>query len=166
MILAELNKLPRYRAEEEFLKCCGSKGWARAMARRRPFASFERLMQAAAEIWWRLDAADWMEAFRAHPRIGERTVPVGTAPQTWPAREQSGMSRATATVASALQEGNQQYLAKFGFIFVICASGKTAEEMLASLRSRLANPPEQEIRVAAEEQNKITRLRLEMLFTA
>jgi hypothetical protein len=73
MTLAELNILPRYRAEEEFLKCCGSVAWARTMARRRPFASFERLLQAASEIWWRLDETDWKEAFQAHPQIGKQT---------------------------------------------------------------------------------------------
>lgn len=160
MTLTELNKLPRYRAEEEFLKCCGSKGWARAMARRRPFANFDRLLQAATEIWRALDSSDWMEAFQTHPRIGERKVSGA------PAAEQAGMNRATATVASAIEEANQEYLEKFGYIFIICASGKTAEEMLANLRSRLANPPEEEIRVAAEEQNKITQLRLGRIFPA
>jgi OHCU decarboxylase len=160
MTLTELNKLPKYRAEEEFLKCCGSKGWARAMARRRPFANFDRLLQAATEIWRGLDSSDWMEAFQTHPRIGERKVSGA------PAAEQAGMNRATATVASAIEEANHEYLAKFGFIFIICASGKTAEEMLANLRSRLDNPPEEEIRVAAEEQNKITQLRLGRIFPA
>jgi len=160
MTLTELNKLPRYRAEEEFLKCCGSKGWARAMARRRPFANFDRLLQAATEIWRGLDSSDWIEAFQAHPRIGERNV--GGAP----AEEQAGMNRATATVVSAMEEANQEYFEKFGFIFIICASGKPAEEMLANLRSRLANSPEEEIRVAAEEQNKITQLRLGRIFPA
>jgi OHCU decarboxylase len=158
MTLAELNMLPRYRAEEEFLKCCGSAGWARAMARRRPFASFDRLLKAATEIWWRLDASDWMEAFRAHPRIGERK-----APATWSAQEQAGMNRATTTLASAIEEANHDYFEKFGFIFIICAAGKSAEEMLQNARSRITNAPEQEIRVAAEEQNTITHLRLRKL---
>ncbi len=159
MTLAELNRVPRYRAEEEFLKCCGSAGWARSMARRRPFASFDRLLQAASEIWWSLDAADWLEAFRAHPQIGQRK-PVSA----WSAEEQSGMKRVTATVASALEEANHEYAAQFGYIFIVCASGKSAGEMLAIVRSRLGNPPGEEIRVAAEEQAKITRLRLQKLF--
>jgi OHCU decarboxylase len=158
MTLAELNMLPRYRAEEEFIKCCGSTGWARAMARRRPFASFDRLLKAATEIWWRLDASDWMEAFRAHPRIGERR-----APTSWSAQEQSGMSRAGPSVASAIEEANHEYFAKFGFIFIICATGKSAQQMLENVRSRLANAPEAEVRVAAEEQNKIAHLRLRKL---
>ena len=161
MMLAELNRVPRYRAEEEFLKCCGSRAWARVMARRRPFANFDRLLQAAAEIWWHLDATDWLEAFRAHPRIGEHQH--ATGPAAWSAQEQSGMNRAPAATATAIDQANQAYLAKFGFIFIICASGKTAEELLANLQSRLANSHEEEIRMAAEEQNKITLLRLKKL---
>ncbi len=164
MTLAELNRLPRYRAEEELLQCCGSKAWARAMAQRRPFASFDRLSRAATEIWRGLYPADWLEAFRTHPRIGERKAAVHTAPAAWAAQEQSGMSRAPAAVATAFEEANQEYAAKFGFIFIICATGKTAEEMLENLRSRLDNSPEQELRAAAEEQNKITLLRLKKLF--
>ncbi len=161
MMLAELNRLPRYRAEEEFLKCCGSRAWARAMSRRRPFTNFDRLLQAATEIWWNLDATDWLEAFRTHPRIGEQRP--GPGPAAWSAQEQSGMNRAQAATALALEQANQEYLAKFGFIFIVCASGKTAEEMLTNLQSRIGNSREEEIRVAAEEQNKITLLRLKKL---
>jgi OHCU decarboxylase len=166
MTLPELNILPRYRAEEELLKCCGSVAWARGMARRRPFASFDRLLQAASEIWCRLDPGDWMEAFRAHPKIGQRKSAAHSSAQAWSAQEQSGMSRAGAGVTMNLEDANREYLEKFGYIFIVCATGKTADEMLAILRSRLPNAPEQEIRVAAEEQNKITRLRLERLLTA
>ena len=168
MSLPELNALPRYRAEAELIKCCGSTAWVRAMAGRRPFAGLERLMRAAGEVWWRLDAADWMEAFRAHPQIGQQQAVAVNASQAqvWSVLEQSGMNRAGVGVTMALEEANQEYLAKFGYIFIVCASGKSAEVMLASLRLRLANTPDVEIRVAAEEQNKITRLRLERLLTA
>jgi len=168
MTLVELNVLPRYRAQEELLKCCGSAAWAREVSRRRPFASFAGLLEAADEIWWGLDPVDWMEAFRAHPQIGQRrsATHTSTQAQAWSAHEQSGMSRAGVGVTIDLEEANQEYLAKFGHIFIVCASGKSADEMLALLRSRLPNLPEQEIRVAAEEQNKITRLRLEKLLTA
>jgi 2-oxo-4-hydroxy-4-carboxy-5-ureidoimidazoline decarboxylase len=167
MTLAELNVLPRYRAEEELLKCCGSTAWARGMARRRPFANAARLLEVAGEIWWRLDPDDWMQAFRAHPQIGQRQPAAHTSAlsQAWSAQEQSGMSRAGVAVTMELEEANQEYLAKFGYIFIVCASGKSAGEMLAILRSRLANLPDQEIRVAAEEQDKIARLRLEKLLT-
>jgi 2-oxo-4-hydroxy-4-carboxy-5-ureidoimidazoline decarboxylase len=157
MTLAELNALPRYRAEAEFIKCCGSPAWARMMAGRRPFVNRERLLRAANEVWSRLDPAGWMEAFGAHPQIGQQEA------HGWPAEEQSGMKRAGVGVTMALEQANQEYRAKFGYIFIVCASGKSAEEMLAILRSRLPNSPEAEIRVAAEEQSKITCLRLEKL---
>jgi OHCU decarboxylase len=167
MTLAELNVLPRYRAEEELLQCCGSAAWARGMSGRRPFAGFERLLETAGEIWWQLDPDDWMEAFRAHPQIGQRQPAAQSSTQTqaWSAQEQSGISRAGVGVTMQLEEANQEYLARFGHIFIVCASGKSAGEMLTILRSRLSNSPEQEIRVAAEEQNKITRLRLKKLLT-
>ena len=161
MTLNELNSLPRYRAEGELLKCCGSAAWARTMAGRRPFVSFDRLLKAASEVWWRLDQVDWMEAFKAHPQIGEQKA----THHVWAAREQSGMDRAGVAVATAMEEGNREYLAKFGHIFIVCATGKSADEMLTILRSRMLNPPEEELRIAAEEQNKITLLRLEKLLT-
>jgi len=168
MTLAELNMLLPSSAEDELLKCCGSTAWARGMARRRPFANADRVLEAASEIWWRLDPEDLREAFRAHPQIGQRqpTAHASAQAQAWSAQEQSGMSRAGVGVTMELEEANQEYLAKFGYIFIVCASGKNAGEMLAILRSRLQNSPEQEIRVAAEEQNKITRLRLEKLLTS
>jgi OHCU decarboxylase len=158
MTLDELNRLPRYRAEEELLKCCGSRAWARSMAQRRPFVSFERLLQASGEIWWNLGSDDWFEAFHAHPRIGELNI-TGV-----PAQEQAVMNRAPSEVAHALALANNEYFDKFGFIFIICATGKTGEEMLDHLRSRLPNTTEQEVRIAAEEQNKIMLLRLKKAF--
>ncbi|HXA63711.1 MAG TPA: 2-oxo-4-hydroxy-4-carboxy-5-ureidoimidazoline decarboxylase [Bryobacteraceae bacterium] len=168
MTLNELNVLPRYRAEDELLKCCSSTAWAQWMARRRPFANPDRLLDAAGEIWWRLDPEDWMQAFRAHPQIGQRqsTAHKSTQAQAWSAQEQSGIGHADPEVTTDLEEANREYLSKFGYIFIVCASGKNAEEMLAILRSRLSNSAEQEIRVAAEEQNKITLLRLQKLMTA
>jgi OHCU decarboxylase len=161
MTLHELNSLPRYRAEGELLKCCGSTSWARTMAGRRPFVNFDRLLKAASEVWWRLDRVDWMEAFKAHPQIGEQKA----THHVWAAREQSGMERAGVAVTSALEEGNREYLVKFGYIYIVCATGKSADEMLTILQSRMLNPPEEEIRVAAAEQNTITCLRLEKLLT-
>jgi OHCU decarboxylase len=163
MTLAELNSMPLYRAEEELLKCCGSKIWARTMARRRPFASQDRVARAAEEVWRALQTSDWLEAFAAHPRIGESKP--GPS-RDWSTQEQSGTHGATATVAGALAEANQEYCARFGFIFIVCATGKSAEEMLAVLRSRLSNAPDREIQIAAEEQNKITMLRLAKLIAS
>lgn len=157
--------MPLYRVEAEFLKCCGSAAWARGLARRRPFASLDRLKKAAEEVWWRLDEADWTEAFRAHPQIGQRETPAHASAQSqaWSAQEQAGLNRAGVGVRMALEEANQEYLERFGCIFIVCASGKSADEMLTMLRTRMSNSSEQEIRVAAEEQSKITRLRLEKL---
>ena len=157
MMLTELNTVPRYRAEAEFMHVCGSRTWVRSMAGRRPFGDLDRLLRAASEVWWRLDETDWQEAFSAHPKIG------ATPSSAWSAQEQSGMRRASAGVTTELEVANEEYLAKFGYIFIVCASGKSAEDMLAILRSRLSNPPEREIRIAAEEQDKIIRLRLEKL---
>jgi 2-oxo-4-hydroxy-4-carboxy-5-ureidoimidazoline decarboxylase len=120
------------------------------------------LLKAASEVWWRLDRSDWLEAFQAHPQIGERKQ---TA-HVWAAREQSGMDRAGVAVTSAMEEGNREYQAKFGYIFIVCATGKSADEMLSALRSRLLHQPDDELRVAAEEQNKITCLRLEKLLAS
>lgn len=165
MTLSELNAFPRYRAEGELVKCCGSTAWVRAMTGRRPFTNRDRLFRAASEVWWHLDADDWMEAFRAHPRIGEQraVVHAPAQAQVWSALEQSSVNRGSAGVITALEEANEEYFAKFGYIFIVCASGKGADEMLSILKSRLPNQPEAEIRVAAKEQEKITRLRLERL---
>src|SRR4030088_1341534 len=100
MTLHELNSLPRYRAEGELLKCCGSTAWARSMAGRRPFVSFDRLLKAASEVWWRLDQADWMEAFKAHPQIVEQKA----THHIWAAREQSGMEWRGVAVTRAWEE--------------------------------------------------------------
>jgi OHCU decarboxylase len=157
MTLAELNAVPRYRAEAELIQVCGSRAWVRGMVARRPFGDFGRLLRAASEVWWSLDEADWREAFAAHPKIG--AAPAGG----WSAREQSGMRGAGAAVTTELEQANQEYLAKFGYIFIVCASGKSAGDMLTILRSRLPNDRASEIRIAAEEQENITRLRLENL---
>jgi len=163
--LDRLNALPAAEAEAELLACCGSRRWARETAARRPFADAGALLAAADELWWSLAPDDWHEAFRAHPRIGERkAAPAQTARAAgWSAQEQSAAASAAAEVAEALAEGNRAYEARFGHIYIVCATGKTAEEMLATLRARLANDPATELRAAAAEQAKITRLRLEKL---
>lgn len=168
MTLAELNSVPRYRAEAELLQCCGCRGWARAVAGRRPFNNLDRLLRAASDVWWKLDAADWREAFAAHPRIGERrpVAPGSSQAQAWSAQEQWGLNRAGVGVTMSLEEANREYFNKFGYIFIVCASGKSAEEMLGILQSRMPNSAGQEIRIAAEEQDKITRLRLQKLVGA
>jgi OHCU decarboxylase len=163
--LEGLNALPAADAEAELLACCGSRRWAREMAARRPFAGVAALLAVADQAWWSLAPDDWHEAFRAHPRIGERRAAPGQAARAagWSAQEQSSAASAATGVAEALAEGNRAYEARFGQIYIVCATGKTADEMLAILRARLANDPATELRAAAAEQAKITKLRLEKL---
>jgi OHCU decarboxylase len=165
LTLDRLNALPGDEAAAAFLACCGSTRWAREMAARRPFADVAALLAAADEVWWSLAPDDWDEAFRAHPRIGERkAAPAqGARAAAWSAQEQAGAASAGDETALALADGNRAYEERFGRIYIVCATGKTAEEMLAILRARLANDPATELRAAAAEQAKITRLRLEKL---
>ena len=163
--LDQLNKLPSEDAQAEFLKCCGCKSWARAMTKARPFENANHLLNEADRIWWSLDPADWLEAFRAHPKIGEKKAAAAQSEQAqnWSAQEQSGTQNAPADTMLLLAEGNRKYEQRFGFIFIVCATGKSSEEMLTILNDRLGNDRDTEIRTAAEEQRKITRLRLEKL---
>ena len=166
--LDRLNALPTEDAERELLTCCGSRAWARRMVAARPFRDTLELFETAAAIWWGLDEADWLEAFRSHPKIGERKAEAAQTDreQAWSAGEQAGVTSAADATRDALAEGNRAYEARFGYIYIVCATGKTADEMLALLQSRLGNDPGEEIRVAAEEQRRITRIRLEKLLAA
>ena len=159
MRLAALNTLPPGDAAAEFMRCCGSTRWARTMAAARPFASIEALAATADRVWRSLERADWLEAFAAHPRIGER------ATSSWSAEEQAGASATAAETSGALTRGNRDYEERFGYIFLVCATGKSAREMLDILTSRLRNSPDDELHVAAEEQRRITALRLRKLVT-
>lgn len=160
-----LNNLSSRDAAAEFLKCCGCRNWASAISAARPFANVEELLTTADSTWRSLGSEDWLEAFRAHPKIGEKKAAAAQsqAAQKWSAQEQSGVNDAANETMAALAEGNQDYEQRFGFIFIVCATGKSSEEMLAILQARLQNDAEAEIAVAAEEQRKITRLRLEKL---
>jgi|SRR5947209_10810095 len=152
-------------ARAALLRCCGSRRWADAMTARRPFASADDMLRAADAIWAGVDRADWLEAFAAHPRIGdlESLRKKFAATADWARGEQAGVGGADEEMIRALAEGNREYEAKFGQIFIVCATGKTAAEMLGILRGRLANDAETELRIAAAEQAKISRLRLEKL---
>src|SRR5438128_11534444 len=139
--LDHLNRLPSEDAQAEFLKCCGSKSWARAMTKARPFENADHLLNEADRVWWSLDPADWLEAFRAHPKIGEKkavTIQPEEA-QAWSEQEQSGTQNAPAGTMVLLAEGNRKYEQRFGFIFIVCATGKSSKEMLAILNDRLGN---------------------------
>ena len=160
------DQLPDHEAEQFLVSCCGASAWVRAMLAQRPFGSLANVLAVADDVWWSLDPADWREAFDHHPRIGERVaaVPQGDAARGWSADEQRGTSSASDATRRALAEANADYERRFGYIFLVCATGKSADEMLALLRQRLTNDPATELRVAAGEQAKITRLRLEKLF--
>ncbi|HWK88416.1 MAG TPA: 2-oxo-4-hydroxy-4-carboxy-5-ureidoimidazoline decarboxylase [Longimicrobium sp.] len=166
--IARLNQLPADQAEAELLTCCGSRRWARAVAALRPFADADELMEAADRTWWGLDREDWLEAFRGHPRIGEKKAERAQTDreQGWSSSEQAGMDAAAEETRRALAEGNRAYEDRFGHIYLVCASGRGADELLSILRSRLGNDADTELRVAAEEQRAITRLRLEKLLAS
>ncbi len=154
---ARLNVLAPQRAHRELLRCCGSGRWAEQVAAARPYQDFDELLATAAQIWWDLDGDDWREAFRAHPRIGER------AAGAWSQEEQAGMAGAGGGVEARLRQANDEYERRFGHIFIVFATGKSPPEMLELLEGRLGNGAEEELEVAAAEQAKITRLRLHKL---
>ena len=163
--LAELNRLPAGRAAELLAACCGSARWVEALLARRPFASREQLVALGSEVWRSLSPEDWKEAFARHPRIGERSAAraqnaVGAG---WSRGEQSGMDAAGEQLRRELAEANRAYEERFGYTYIVCATGKSAEQMLSLARSRLKNDPATELEVAACEQEKIMMLRLEKL---
>jgi allantoicase len=160
--LRVLNALPPRSAERELLACCGSGAWAREMRDARPFASVAALRETADRIWASLSDADRLQAFAAHPRIGERKTGAD-AHARWSRAEQSRAASASSETLEALASVNAEYEAKHGFVFLICATGKSAEEVLEAARSRLSTSREEELRVAAGEQSKITQLRLTRL---
>jgi len=149
-------------AREILWRACGSTRWVDRMMQRRPFGNGSRLLSSARIEWFGLTESDWLEAFSHHPKIGDRASLEARFPATHDlsAKEQSGVAEARNEVLDALAAGNDAYLKRFGFIFIVCATGKTAEEMLKLLRDRLSNDRATELRIAAEEQAKITALRL------
>jgi OHCU decarboxylase len=163
--VVELDTLSADEASSLLESCCGSRAWVTQMVERRPFGDMPTLLEAADDVWWSLGPADWLEAFAHHPRIGDRdaAVPQGARAQAWSAGEQAGASTANAEVQRLLRLNNALYEHRFGHIYIVSASGRTADELLAILQSRLSNDPETELRVAAGEQAKITRLRLRKL---
>ena len=163
-----LNSLTADEAAKELLQCCGSKRWAAEMANARPHPTLETLLARADEVWWSLDRSDWLEAFRSHPKIGEKKAAdkVSAQSQQWSGQEQAGVDEASHETTSSLAALNEAYEQKFGFIFIICATGKTSAEMLSALRERLQHDPESELPIAAAEQGKITELRLKKLLTS
>lgn len=167
MNIEELNHLSTQEAFEALFKCCGSTFWAESMVGARPFANVEDLRNKADRLWLQAKEKDALEAFTHHPKIGdlkslqEKFATTGK----WAGGEQAGVNNADMQVLEALAQGNADYEAKFGYIFIVCATGKSAEEMLHILQSRLPNDPVSELRIAMQEQHKITHIRLEKLLS-
>lgn len=161
-VLARWNGLKADEAAEEILACCGSKAWATEMVKRRPIADERMLLVASDEVCGKLTEADWMEAFRSHPRIGESAgIEVASARSAkWSGDEQQSMDTAADEIRRALAEGNRAYQERFGHIFIVCATGKSPAEMLELLQQRLQNDERPEFREAAAQQRQITQLRL------
>ena len=157
--------MPAAEAEAALLDCCASREWARRVVAARPFADRRVLFEAADKMWHGLARSDWMEAFRAHPRIGESKKPTEASERqrAWSKGEQEKASRADDALRVELASLNEDYEAMFGFIFIICAAGLTTKQIINALLDRMKNDGGTELRVAAGEQAKITRLRLEKL---
>lgn len=163
--LQRLNGLSDDAFREALTKCCGAQRWVNQMLEQRPFQNPEQLFQVAEAVWNTLSPSDWQEAFEHHPKIGDiNSLKAKYAnTQAWAQGEQAGVEQATEDVLQALALGNQDYENRFGYIFIVCATGKSAQEMLSLLQARLGNAPETELAIAAGEQAKITRIRLEKL---
>ena len=166
--LAKLNAMSLDDARAAFKRCCGSSQWANAMAAHRPFEDVPALQRIGERIWWSLGEADYREAFAAHPKIGSQTPPAEKSadPETtgrWSRDEQKSTASAAQTTLQELAHANRAYEEKHGFIFIVCATGRSADAMLDDLRKRLTGSQADELRTAAEEQAKITRLRLAKL---
>jgi len=162
--LNRLNSEPATEAHSELLNCCGSSAWAKQMVKARPFTDMDRLQETAERVWRSLPAEDWLEAFSKHPKIGERKAE--STSRAWSEREQSGVRSASDDTRQKLAQLNREYEQKFGYIFIICATGKTSDQMLSNLEDRLHNSAEKELHIAAAEQAKITALRLEKLLNS
>jgi 2-oxo-4-hydroxy-4-carboxy-5-ureidoimidazoline decarboxylase len=163
MTLTEFNALSTSQAESVLMDCCGSARWAANVALRRPYATMEALHKGADSLWWKLERADWLEAFSHHPQIGDQPASGSESARQCAAGEQAGARAATDDVKARLARANRAYFEKFGYIYIVCASGKSAEAMLAILNQRLQNDLASELSIAAEQQRLITRIRLEKL---
>jgi OHCU decarboxylase len=160
-VLAAWNNADEVVAFNALIACCGSRRWAEAMVALRPFDGIADLSAAADRVWGPMEEDDWMEAFACHPRIGERgTTHAMTQSLKWSRQEQSSAAGATDRVLAELAECNRMYEQRFGFTYIVCATGKSSEEMLSILKRRIASERATELREAAEQQRQITQIRL------
>lgn len=161
----EIDDVNEAKATEMLRSCCGASRWIAGMVKRRPFRTPDVALRVANEVWGTLEEKDWIEAFDHHPRIGgtKGTLAQDRRGSFWSEQEQSGAKAAPNDVKSELQQVNENYERRYGFIYIVSATGKTAEEMLADAQSRMHNDKTTELRIAAEEQRKIMELRLKKL---
>ena len=161
-VLAQWNLADNEFAMAAMMDCCGARRWAAAMVDLRPAGAETELYEAADRLWKTMAEQDWLEAFACHPRIGERKAALHASHRssTWSGQEQSSVQTAADAVLVALAEGNARYEEKFGFTYIVCATGKEPEEMLAILEIRLGNTRNSELREAAEQQRQIMHIRL------
>ena len=167
MTLAELNALPESRARQELERCCGAARWVDMMLKSRPFKDKHAVFSHSEATWSAMQPRDWLDAFQHHPRIGGKDALRAKFASTkdWAQGEQASVAAAGEATLDALERGNADYEDKFGFIFIVCATGKSAAQMLALLNERLPNHGSKELKIAAAEQIKITNIRLEKLLT-
>jgi 2-oxo-4-hydroxy-4-carboxy-5-ureidoimidazoline decarboxylase len=160
-VLEAWNNADESTATKAMLACCGAHRWAAQMVALRPILNIAALSEAADRVWGAMGESEWMEAFAFHPRIGEREAFAASEKSTaWSAQEQAGTSTAANSVMRELAEANAQYEQRFGFTYIVCATGKSADEMLAILKRRLGNDCTTELKEAAEQQRQITQIRL------
>jgi 2-oxo-4-hydroxy-4-carboxy-5-ureidoimidazoline decarboxylase len=164
--IAEFEHLESKNKRDELFKCCGSNEWVINLLSKFPMSSVPEIKSASDQTWFSLKEEDWKEAFTHHPKIGdmEALKKKFASTSAWAEGEQSAVKSAATEVLNELKRANEQYEKKFGYIFIVCATGKSADEMLKLLNERLPNSPQEEIAVAMKEQNKITHLRLDKLF--
>ena len=167
MTIQQFNHLTAHQAKEELFKCCGSSVWAEKLARKIPFNSTEELKKESDKIWNDCSDEDALEAFKHHPKIGDikSLEKKFVSTKQWASGEQAGVNEASQNILQDLANGNEEYEKKFGYIFIVCATGKTATEMLALLQQRLPNSLDKEMKIAMHEQNKITDIRIDKLFS-
>ena len=166
MTIGEFDHLELKDKTALLTKCCGSSAWVKKMLGIFPIQNLIDLLEYAEEEWYECNPADWLEAFQSHIPIGDiHSLLEKPATLTeWALAEQAGVMNTDPEVISELEKANELYEETFGYIFIIYATGKSAEEMLKNLNQRLLNDPEEELKTAASEQNKITQSRLRRLF--
>lgn len=167
MTMEELNQLPEEECSKALFNCCGSTSWVNEMLGKRPFSSEIALKEQAVAVFCSCTEKDWLEAFAHHPRLGDgkNLKEKFAATSHWAGEEQSGTAKASESVLAQLEQANLDYEKKFGFTYILCAAGRSASFMLESLQNRLSNQRDEELNIAMEEQNKITKLRLEKLLS-